>query len=97
MVSAANTAGDRRETLADVAEQILRDQLQSVQEELEQLVVLKEQLEKEKSGITQERDILAKEKTQIEESWQQTKQVSLQSKACLSVIPISLTIAFSLF
>ena len=85
VISTVNTAGDRRETLADVAEQILRDQLRSVQEELEQLVELKEQLESERSGLQQERDALAKEKNQIEESWQQTMQVKISVKCRLMV------------
>ena len=88
MISTVNTAGDRRETLADVAEQILRDQLRSVQEELEQLVEVKEQLESEKSGLQQERDTLAKEKNQIEESWQQTKQVKISVKCRLVLLHV---------
>ena len=77
MMPAVTAVNDRRETLADVAEQILRDQLQSVQEELDQIVAQKERLESDKMDITKERDILAQEKAQIEMTLQQTKQARL--------------------
>ena len=77
MIPAVTAVNDRRETLADVAEQILRDQLQSVQEELDQIVVQKERVENDKMDITKERDILAQEKAQIEMTLQQTKQARI--------------------
>lgn len=77
MMPAVTAVNDRRETLADVAEQILRDQLQSVQEELDQIVAQKERLESDKMDITKERDILAQEKAQIEMTLQQTKQARI--------------------
>ena len=77
MIPAVTAVNDRRETLADVAEQILRDQLQSVQEELDQIVTLKEQLENDKMNVTKERDVLAQEKAQLETTLQQTKQARI--------------------
>ena len=77
MIPAGTPVNDRRETLADVAEQILRDQLQSVQEELDQIVAQKERLENDKMDITKERDVLAQEKAQIEMALQQTKQARI--------------------
>ena len=77
MIPAVTAVNDRRETLADVAEQILRDQLQSVQEELDQILVQKERVENDKMDITKERDILAQEKAQIEMTLQQTKQARI--------------------
>ena len=77
VMPAVTAVNDRRETLADVAEQILRDQLQSVQEELDQIVAQKERLESDKMDITKERDILAQEKAQIEMTLQQTKQARI--------------------
>ena len=76
IVPTVNPVGDRRETLADVAEQILRDQLQSVQEELDQVLASKEQLENENIEIKNERDVLAQGKGQMELTLHQTNQAS---------------------
>ncbi len=73
-----STAGDRRETLADVAEQILRDQLGNAQEELDRVLEQKQSLEEEKCALQQQKELLTNERTQIELTWRQAQQVNFK-------------------
>ncbi len=65
---------DRRETLADVEERILRDQLLSAQETLNQVQEQRDALDAEKAALVQE-------KAQLQEVFQHTKQASLRTRS----------------